>query len=148
MGDPGDMICCVGQEMRDHGTLLEALRSLDIPCHIAAGSGIFGTTSDLWWNATVGDRPIPPHVSIGRKSHAELRELYARSRFVVVPLLPSDRDNGITAILEAFAMGKTVIATETAGQAGVLKAGCQLHLRSAIRCRRIAGCDHRSLERS
>ena len=59
----------------------------------------------------------------GRKTFAELRALYARSRFVVVPLLPSDIDNGITSILEAFAMGKAVICTETAGQIGVLEHG-------------------------
>jgi glycosyltransferase involved in cell wall biosynthesis len=123
IGEATDMICCVGQEMRDHGTLLEALRPLDIPCHLATGTGIFGTTSNRWWKATVGTQPLPPHVSIGRKSHAELRELYARSRFVVVPLIPSDSDNGITTILEAFAMGKPVIATETAGQVGVLEDG-------------------------
>jgi glycosyltransferase involved in cell wall biosynthesis len=123
MGEAGDTICCVGQEMRDFGTLLEALRPLEIPCHIAAGSGIFGTTSDRWWKAAVGDQPLPPCVSMGRKSHTELRKLYARSRFVVVPLLPSDMDNGISTILEAFATGKPVIATETAGQVGVLEPG-------------------------
>jgi glycosyltransferase involved in cell wall biosynthesis len=122
-GEAGEMICCVGQEMRDYGTLLEALRPLGIACHLATGTGIFGTTSDRWWNAAVGDRSLPPHVSTGQKSHAELRELYARSRFVVVPLLPSDMDNGITTILEAFAMGKPVIATQTAGQVGVLEDG-------------------------
>jgi glycosyltransferase involved in cell wall biosynthesis len=119
MGEAGDMICCVGMEMRDHRTLLDALQKLDIPCHIAAGSGIFETTS----NSAVGNRPLPPGVSVGRKSHAELRELYARSRFAVVPLLPSDMDNGITTIIEAFAMGKPVIATETAGQVGILEPG-------------------------
>jgi glycosyltransferase involved in cell wall biosynthesis len=123
MGEAGDIICSVGQEMRDYGTLIEALRQVDIPCHLATGTGIFGTTSDRWWNATVDGEPLPSNVSVGRKSHAELRELYARSRFVVVPLLPSDSDNGITTILEAFAMGKPVIATETAGQVDVLKPG-------------------------
>jgi glycosyltransferase involved in cell wall biosynthesis len=41
----------------------------------------------------------------------------------VVPLVPSDSDNGITTILEAFAMGKGVICTETPGQVGVLEHG-------------------------
>src|SRR5579863_1598684 len=30
----GDLICSAGQEMRDYGTLLEALREIEIPCHI------------------------------------------------------------------------------------------------------------------
>ena len=33
------------------------------------------------------------------------------SLFVVMPLLESDTDNGITVILEAMAMGKTVICS-------------------------------------
>ena len=31
MTGAGDLICSVGQEMRDYGTLLEALRPLEIP---------------------------------------------------------------------------------------------------------------------
>ena len=123
MTGAGDLICSVGQEMRDYGTLLEALRPLEIPCHIAAGSGIFNTTSDKWWRATVSEQPLPDGVTVGTKTFAELRALYAQSRFVVVPLLPSDSDNGITSILEAFAMGKAVICTDTAGQIGVLEEG-------------------------
>lgn len=123
MPGAGDMICSVGQEMRDYGTLLEALRPLDISCHIAAASGMFNTTSDKWWRATVDQQPLPDRVTVGAKTFAELRALYARSRFVVVPLLPSDSDNGITSILEAFAMGKAVICTDTAGQIGVLEHG-------------------------
>jgi hypothetical protein len=41
-----DMICSVGQEMPDYGTLLKALNPLGIRCHIATGTGIFGSTSD------------------------------------------------------------------------------------------------------
>jgi glycosyltransferase involved in cell wall biosynthesis len=119
-----DMICSVGQEMRDYGTLVEALRSLDVPCHIAAGSGLLDTRFlEREWRSNVGARELPPNVTVGRRSHAELRQLYARSRFVVVPLLPSDMDNGITVILEAFAAGRAVICTETAGQTGVLEHG-------------------------
>ena len=65
MTGAGDLICSVGQEMRDYGTLLKALRPLDIPCHIAAGSGIFNTTSDKWWRATVSEQPLPDGVTVG-----------------------------------------------------------------------------------
>jgi glycosyltransferase involved in cell wall biosynthesis len=119
---PGELIGSAGQEMRDYGTLIEALRGLDVPCHIAAGTGGFGTSDAGWWRDVAG-RPLPPRVTIGAKSYVELRDLYARARFVVVPLVPSDSDNGITTILEAFAMGKAVICTDTAGQSGVLEAG-------------------------
>ena len=49
--------------------------------------------------------------------------MYARSRFVVIPLRPTDHDNGNTAILEAFAMGKAVICTDTPGLTGLVEDG-------------------------
>jgi glycosyltransferase involved in cell wall biosynthesis len=53
----------------------------------------------------------------------ELRDLYARSRFVVVPLRPTDTDNGVNVILEAMAMGKPVICSRTRGQVDVIEDG-------------------------
>ena len=137
MSGAGDMICSVGQEMRDYGTLVDALSGVDIPCHVAAASGIFGVSSEKWWRDTVGERALPPNVTVGKKSFTELRELYARSRFVVVPLLPSDMDNGVTTILEAFAMGKCVICTETAGQVGIVEHG--------VNCLRVPAFDVEAL---
>jgi glycosyltransferase involved in cell wall biosynthesis len=120
----GDLICSVGQEMRDYGTLIEALRPLDIRCHIAAGSGLFSPRFlDKEWRANVGEQTIPSNVTLGRRSHRDLRELFAAARFVVIPLRPSDMDNGISAIVEAFAMGKAVICTESPGQTGLLEHG-------------------------
>jgi len=117
---PGDLICCVGREMRDYPTLIEAIRPLSIPCHIAAGAVTTGV-SNPWLR--LDGREIPASLSVGAKSPDALRELYQQSRFVVIPLIPSDTDNGITAALEAFAMGKAVICTDTPGQVGVLEDG-------------------------
>jgi glycosyltransferase involved in cell wall biosynthesis len=117
-----DTICAVGQEMRDYGTLVEALSSSDIRCHIAVGSSLLGKSERRWWQSLEQD-PLPPNITVGPKSFSELRALYARSRFVVVPLIPSTNSNGLTASLEAFAMGKAVIATETPGQIGLLEDG-------------------------
>jgi glycosyltransferase involved in cell wall biosynthesis len=119
----GDLICSVGREMRDYKTLVDALRPLQIRCHIATGGGIFNPTSEDRWSDDVDEATLPPTITLGPKSFSDLRQLYARARFVVVPLVPSDHDNGITTILEAFAMGKTVICTETPGQVGVLEHG-------------------------
>jgi glycosyltransferase involved in cell wall biosynthesis len=120
----GELICSVGQEMRDYGTLLKALAPLDVPCHLAAGTGLFNARFlAKEWNNNVGEQTMPSHVTVGRKAHLELRELYANSRFVVVPLIPTDMDNGITVIIEAFSMGKAVICTETDGQTGLLEHG-------------------------
>lgn len=115
-----DMICTAGAEMRDYPTLIEAMKGLDIKCHIAAGrtrGKMFPTVK------VICDRPLPTNVTVGPKSYFELRKLYARSRFVVVPLLPSDTDNGLTCILEAMAMGKAVICSRTKGQIDVIKEG-------------------------
>ena len=123
MEGAGDLICSVGGEMRDYDTLLKALAPLEVPCHIAAGQGLFQDFRGVQSHGSFDGQAIPDNVMVGRKSHPELRELYARSRFVVVPLIPSDQDNGITAMLEAMAMGKAVIATENPGNTRVLEHG-------------------------
>lgn len=116
-----DTICSVGMEMRDYPTLVEALRPLDIPCHLAVGASrgqIFDTVRELYEMDE-----IPENITIGSKPYLELRELYARSRFVVISLLPTDSDNGNTAILEAMAMGKAVICSRVEGQVDVIEEG-------------------------
>lgn len=122
MDVPSDMICSVGREMRDYRTLVQALEGTGIRCHIAAG----GTTSnkkDQWMRDLRDGAALPDTITLGRKSYSELRDLYARSRFVVIPLFPTETDNGSTSILEAMAMGKAVICTQVEGQADVIRHG-------------------------
>ena len=116
-----DMICAVGSEMRDYPTLFRALEGLDIPCHIAAGTQIDKKTK--WMEAVEQETQLPAHVTVGKKSILELRDLYARARFVVIPLHETETDNGVTCILEAFAMGKPVICSRTKGQIDVIDEG-------------------------
>ena len=118
-GDSTDVVSCVGREMRDYVTFVDAVRAIDVPCHIAAGA--VRDVDNPWWKRFDGD--VPANVTIGERRGKDLRDLYARSRFIVVPLLPSDTDNGITTILESFAMGKPVICTRTQGQVGVVEDG-------------------------
>lgn len=122
-----DMICAVGAEMRDYTTLLEAIRGTGLRCHIATDHVRIPARFRL-----LNDRRVPignlnaradMHITEGRMSLIELRNLYARSRCVVVPLLPSDTDNGVTCILEAMAMGKPVICSRTRGQVDVVQEG-------------------------
>ena len=92
-----DTICSAGAEMRDYPTLLEALRGTDLRCHIAADH----VRVDRWGFArrvSTEDfaRLAGKHVTIGRLPAVGLRDLYARSRFVVVPLQRSDTDNGVS----------------------------------------------------
>ena len=46
----------------------------------------------------------------------ELRALYGRAAFVVVPLEETDFQAGITTILEAMAMAKAIVCSRTEGQ--------------------------------
>lgn len=117
----GNKICSVGVEMRDYPTLIKAVKELDIHCHIAAGhvrGKILRTVEEIYNNG-----PLPPNITVAPLSHLELRELYAQSRFVVIPLLQTDSDNGLTSILEAMAMGKAVICSRTKGQVDVIREG-------------------------
>ena len=122
-----DMISAVGAEMRDYATLVNALKGTDLRCHIATDHVRIPGAVRL-----IGDKRVPiseivpetdAQVTSGRMSLPELRKLYARSRFVVVPLVPSDSDNGVTVILEAMAMGKPVICSRTRGQVDVIQDG-------------------------
>ncbi|MCH8556261.1 MAG: glycosyltransferase family 4 protein [Balneolia bacterium] len=116
-----NMICSVGMEARDYPTLVEAMREVDIPIHIAAGQSrgeLFETVKKLY-----DIDNVPDNVTIGEKTLFELRDLYAKSRFSVVSLMPTDSDNGLTAILESMSMGKPVICTKAEGQIDVIRDG-------------------------
>jgi glycosyltransferase involved in cell wall biosynthesis len=116
-----DMICSVGREMRDYVTLIRAIRDLNIPCHIAVS--VIPGVKDAWITDIEREGSLPPHITVGNRNYHDLRELYARSKFVVTPLFPTDTDNGITSLLEAMAMGKAVICTRTEGQRDIVTDG-------------------------
>lgn len=121
MSVPQDMICSVGSERRDYPTLIAAMRNTGIPCHIAGGTQrnvVHSTVNAIWQNGE-----LPLNVTVGRKCYSDLRLLYARSRFVVIPVLESDTDHGATSILEAMAMGKAVICSRTTGQIDIVQNG-------------------------
>jgi glycosyltransferase involved in cell wall biosynthesis len=122
---PVDMVCSAGAEMRDYPTLLRALRGTEVRCHIATDhvrvDDRFGFGRRV--RAENFSAMASSNVTIGRKTPIELRDLYARSRFVVVPLQLSDTDNGVNVILEAMAMGKPVICSRTRGQVDVVEEG-------------------------
>jgi glycosyltransferase involved in cell wall biosynthesis len=110
--------------MRDFETLIKSLDGTGIPCHIAAV--IARGRSDQWRQA-LGDSgekaELPDNVTVGSRNPVELRELYARSRFVVLPLYQSDTDNGITCLLEAWSMSRPVICSQIDGQRGAISDG-------------------------
>lgn len=146
----GQGICSVGWEARDYGTLVKAVSGLPLRAHIAVGTAGLSSsaiendghdgdsrprpfesmagkfTQPLYraWRAEVLREGLPPNVSIHNQlSPCALRELYSRSRFVVVPLHDADFDAGVTTITEAMAMAKPVIVTRTRGQVDVVRDG-------------------------
>jgi glycosyltransferase involved in cell wall biosynthesis len=110
-------ISSAGLELRDYPTLIEAVRGLDVDVRLAAASP---------WSKRKNEtshRALPPNVSARSYNYHELRELYASSRFIVVPLYENDFQAGVTTMLEAMAMGKAVIVTRTEGQRDVIQDG-------------------------
>jgi glycosyltransferase involved in cell wall biosynthesis len=108
-------ISSAGLELRDYPTLIDAVDGLDVDVRLAAASP---------WSKRKNEttnRALPPNVSARGYAYRDLRDLYASSLFVVVPLYDNDFQAGVTTILEAMAMGKAVIATQTAGQRDVIQ---------------------------
>jgi glycosyltransferase involved in cell wall biosynthesis len=110
-------ICAVGLERRDYPTLLKAVEGLPAKVVIAAASP-WSKRSD----STQG-QAIPPNVTVRRFTQHELRQLYADSRFLVMPLENVEFQAGVTAILEAMAMERAVLCSRTPGQTDVIVEG-------------------------
>jgi glycosyltransferase involved in cell wall biosynthesis len=111
------LVCSAGLEFRDYPTLVEAVRGLDVDVVLAAASP---------WSRrrdTSADVELPSNVEVRRLGFADLRQLYADADVVVVPVVETDFQAGITTILEAMAMGKPVICTRTAGQTDTIVDG-------------------------
>ena len=110
-------VCAVGLERRDYETLLRAVEDLDVHVVIAAASP--------WSKRTegVGKQTIPSNVTVRRFSQYELRQLYADSRFMIMPLENVKFQAGVTAILECLAMEKAVICSRVPGQTDVVIEG-------------------------
>jgi glycosyltransferase involved in cell wall biosynthesis len=115
--DAKPMICSAGLEWRDYPTLIEAVRDVDIEVRLAAASPWSKHRNET------ANRTLPPNVSARRYEYGELKQLYAASRFVVVPLYENDFQAGITTILEGMAMGKAIITSRTLGQVDTIRDG-------------------------
>ncbi len=115
-----NLICSVGVEARDYPTLLEAVRDLDVAVELGVASTKLSGPAAA---RTVGftDETLPANVGLSNPSLQELRSLYSRSRFVVLPLRERDYDAGATVVTEAMAMGKAVILTRTRGQVDLVR---------------------------
>jgi glycosyltransferase involved in cell wall biosynthesis len=111
------VICAVGLEFRDYPTLISAVQGLDVQVVIAAASP-WSKRAD-----TTSGQVIPENVTVSRFTQFDLRTLYHISRFMVMPLYKVNFQAGVTAILEAMAMEKAVICSQTPGQTDILVDG-------------------------
>jgi glycosyltransferase involved in cell wall biosynthesis len=111
---PLDGIVSVGEiRSRDYGTLLAAVAGIPVQLTIAASGNWYAREKNRQFQGSV-----PENVTMtGGLSSVALRELYARSRFVVVPVYDLIYSAGLTSILEAGSMARAVIAARSAGLA-------------------------------
>ena len=111
-------ISAAGLEWRDYPTLLRAVQNLPkVIVKLAAASPWSKHTNET------EKMEMPDSVSARRYEYGELRELYAQSALVAVPLYENDFQAGVTTLLEAMAMAKPVVVTQTTGQADVVTDG-------------------------
>lgn len=112
-------ICSAGLEYRDYSTLVEAVAGLDVDVDVDV---VIAAASH--WSQHRGissSQELPLNVRIAAFDYDALRQLYAESLFVVVPLHDVENQAGITTILEAMAMGKAVVVSHTRGQTDVVR---------------------------
>lgn len=111
------LVVSAGREHRDYATLAAAVKDIPVRTVIAAGS-LYSPDA----RCRLPDA-LPGNVSVGMRTPVELRTLYAQAQVVVVPLIPSDFQAGVTTILEAMAMAKPVVVTATEGQRDIISDG-------------------------
>lgn len=104
----GPMILAAGTANRDYLSLVSAIDGLDVNLRIAADSAWYPVKTD------VADISLPSNVTVSSAgNYLGLRDLYAASSFVVVPMHHAKFACGYAVMIEAMAMGKVVIATRT-----------------------------------
>ena len=103
-----------------------ALRAREVAAHAVARPRL-GAGRDSVGRTFRGlvRRGLAPNVRVSQLDPLALRQLYARARFAVVAVTDGEFDNGITALTEAWAMGKPVIASRTPALARLFTHGEQ-----------------------
>ena len=101
----GEVILSVGDDVaRDFQTLLDASRGIDAPFLIKSGR-------------VEQDCAAYPNVTVlgSRLPHVDYRRLFAQALFVVLPLGPAIHASGVSTLVEAMAMGKALIVSDSGG---------------------------------
>jgi glycosyltransferase involved in cell wall biosynthesis len=102
-----------GNPMRDYGTLVDAVRDLDVAVTIATSR-----------REVVGRNDLPATVSAGRIPHDEYVSRLRAANVVVIPLQPVTlRSGGEQTYLNAMALGKLVIVSDSPGARDYIEPG-------------------------
>lgn len=136
--EDGNYVLSLGASHRDYKVLIEAARGLDIPIKI-----LLPRKSIQLHHADIDAANLPrnvEHIDVAVDRLAWSTYI-ARSRFVVVPLLPDViQPAGISVYLEAMVLGKPVVISRGSSTSGILTddlavlvdAGDAAQLRSAM----------------
>lgn len=89
-----------GNSLRDYGPLIQAARAID---------------EDVVLATTAVSGPVPPNVTAGPVPRDRFFELLRAAKAVVVPLEDNNRTAGQQTYLNAMALGKPVIVTDSPG---------------------------------
>jgi glycosyltransferase involved in cell wall biosynthesis len=111
-------VVTAGREHRDYATLAAACEGMPERVVVAAGS--FHSPRAPWRPPSTWPNNFELVPTMDR---AGLRDLYARAMVVVVPVVPTDFQAGVTTLLEAMAMGKAVVVSATEGQRDIVEDG-------------------------
>ena len=111
-----DFILAVGREKRDYATLWEAARRIPSRRFVVAASS-------PWSRQKQQGGSVPANVMVcAALSWPELRDLYRRASVVVVPLVGgTNYAAGVSSVLEAMAMAKPLVVSQTPGIADYVK---------------------------
>lgn len=118
VGDEGYVLAC-GASFRDYRTFVEAVGRLNVPAKI-----LLPRRSDAIFHHTEFDEgQVPPNVQVIRHDFdkSSWNQAIAKSRVVVIPIQKDAiQAAGISAYLEAMAIGKAVVITEGVSTRGML----------------------------
>ena len=99
------LVVSAGLEHRDYVTLAAACDGMSQRVFVAAGS-VHSPGAHC-----AAPREWPANFVRRQVDFVSLRDWYARASVVVVPVLPTDFQAGVTTLLEAMAMGKAVVVS-------------------------------------
>ena len=96
---------------RDYGSLFQAVGGLPVELLVAASGAWDAREKNMKISSAIPQNTtIVKHIPL-----LELRELYARAQFVVIPVHETVFSAGATVVLEAMSMCRAVIATRSPG---------------------------------